>query len=156
MIAAYSEAHRRLNHVLELFCISCVAGIFIGVIHNDRWFATIWLLAGIITGVIAASPSRSAAMASAAERAPEKKDLADELALDDEHVLSELADERAFDGKFLKFTALLAVTVLASGFALGNSWWVNLIAGTIAWFASMFGIALLCAPRKNGEGDVVD
>lgn len=112
IIATYSEAHRRLNRILNFFLVCCIAGTLIGVIDNRWWFATVSLAAGFVTGAIEAS-AKSAVLASA----PEKNDFTDEL-----------ASERAFESKFLKFTSLLATAVLASGFALGNIWWGNLLA----------------------------
>jgi len=141
MIATYSEAHRRLNHLLGFFFVSCAVEILLGVIHRNWWLAAVWLVAGSIGGVIRVAVSQCAVTPST----PENNEFANEL-----------ADQRAFTGKFLKFTSLLAATVLAAGFALGNPWWGNLLAAVITWFASMFGIALLCAPRKNGERDVVE
>ena len=152
MIATYSEAHRRLNRVLEIFFVGCAAGALIGIFRDDRWVATVWLAAGFATAIIRASVSRSAVTVSV----PEKNEFADELASKgDRLALNERVDERAFEGKFLKFTTVLAATVLACGLVLGNPWWGNLLAAAVTWFASMFGIALLCAPRKNSEGEVV-
>lgn len=150
-VATYSQAHRRLNHVLEVFFVACAAGTVSGVLRDDGWVAAVWLAAGLATAVIRASGSRSAASAC------EKNEFADELAADrDEPALNECADEHAFESKFLKFTTLLAATVLAGGFALGNLWWGNMLVAVVTWFASMFGVALLCAPRKNGEESPVD
>jgi MFS family permease len=103
IIATYSEAHRRLNRILNFFLVYCIAGTLIGVIDNRWWFATVSLAAGFVTGAIEAS-AKSAVLASA----PEKNDFTDEL-----------ASERAVESKFLKITSLLATAVLASGFALG-------------------------------------
>ncbi|GLI95145.1 hypothetical protein [Methylocystis echinoides] len=151
MIATYSQAHRRLNHVLEVFFVTCAAGTVSGVVRDDGWVAAVWLAAGLATAGIRASGSRTAASAC------EKNELADEPAADrDEPSLNERADEQAFESKFLKFTTLLAAAVLACGFALGNLWWGNVLVAVVTWFASMFGIALLCAPRKNGEESRVD
>lgn len=69
MIATYSEAHRRMNRVLDFFFVGCLAGILVGVVDNNWWFATVWLAAGLITGAIEASATQSAVVASA----PEKK-----------------------------------------------------------------------------------
>jgi hypothetical protein len=150
VIATYSEAHRRLNHILEVFFVACAVGTLIGVIRDDWWVAAVWVTAGFVTAVIEFSVSRSALRASARE----KNEFADELTANrNEPALDEHADERAFEGKFLKFTTLLAATVLACGFTLGNPWWGNVLAAAVTWFASMVGIALLCAPRKNGDGD---
>jgi uncharacterized membrane protein YjjP (DUF1212 family) len=153
MVATYSQAHRRLNHVLEVFFVACAAGTVIAVFRDDGWVAAVWLAAGLATAVIRASGSRNAVRASAFE----KNEFADKLAANrDEPALNERADEHAFESKFLKFTTLLAATVLACGFALGNLWWGNVLVAVVTWFASMFGIALLCAPRKNGEESRVD
>ena len=153
MIATYSEAHRRRNHILEFFFVGCAGEILVGAIHQNWWFAAVWLAAGFIDGLIVISVSHYAVTTS-----PHKNDeFANELAAnDDEPEPNELADQCAFGGKFLRFTNLLAATVLAAGFALGNPWWGNLLAAAVTWFASMFGIPLLCAPRKNGERDAVD
>ena len=68
MIATYSEAHRRLNRVLEIFFVGCAAGALIGIFRDDRWVATVCLAAGFTTAVIRASVSRSAVTVSAPEK----------------------------------------------------------------------------------------
>ena len=140
MIATYSEAHRRVNRILEFFFVGCAAASLIGIALHDWWFATVWVAAGLQAVIIEISKRPSAAMAGVPENI----------------VANELADERAFEAKFLKFPCLLAATVLAAGFALGNPWWSNLLAAAIAWFTSIFVIALLCAPRINAEKDEGD
>lgn len=145
MTATYSESQRRLNHILGFFFAGCALGILVGAIHYNWWFATVWLVAGSIGGVIRLTGSQSAVTPNIAENNEVAGELPDELAA-----------QRAFSGKFLKFTSLLAATVLAAGFALENPWWGNLLVATITWFASMFGIPLLCGPRKIGETEVVE
>jgi hypothetical protein len=140
MIATYSEAHRRVNRILELFSVGCTAGFLIGVALHGWWFATVWAAAGLLAVVIETSKRQSAIMAGVSANI----------------ATTELADERAFEGKFLKFPCLLAATILAAGFELGNPWWSSLLAATIAWFTSMFVVALLCAPRINAEREVGD
>ena len=137
MIATYSEAHRRLDNVLKIFFVVCVAGIVIGILNYDWWFATVWLIAGFINGIIGASVRQSAANFSTPED-------------------NEFADARVFAGNSLNFTNLLAATVVATGFALRQPWWGVVLAGAATWFASMFGIALLCVPPKKELKGVVD
>jgi hypothetical protein len=153
MTPTYLEAHQRLNAFLEFFFVGCVGASLVGAIHYNWWFAAVWVGAGFFDGLIVISASQGAVTGTA----PSSNEFASELGpSDDELARDEFADQRAFAGKFLKFTILLATTVLAAGFALRNPWWGNLLVAVVTWFVSMVGIPLLCAPRKNGESDIID
>ena len=70
-----------------------MVGTFAGVIHHDGWFTTIWLVAGLIAGVIETSANQSII----AFRPPEDDDFANE---------KELAEAYAFARKFVEARAL--------------------------------------------------
>lgn len=138
MTTIYSAALHRLDEILKFFDIVAVVAVFIAAIHYAWWFALVGLAAGCATDIIRTSASESLATAGASED--------DEFANE-----SERGEACAFACKFLKLSNLLAVTTLAVGLLLGNPWWGNLLAATVAWFLGLFGIALLCAPEQHGE-----
>ncbi len=137
MVATYSEAHRQLKRVLDFFFFGCVAAILIGTVQSNWWFDIVWLASAFTVGLIGIPLGQNAIIAT----------IPTEI---------EVAHQRAFARIFVRFTNLLAATALAAGFALGHSWWFNLIFTTVIWFASLFGILLLCAPRMHEEGDLAD
>ena len=110
MTDTWSEADHHLDRVLTFLLVVDMVGTFAGVIHHDGWFTTIWLVAGLIAGVIETSANQSII----AFRPPEDDDFANE---------KELAEAYAFARKFVEASNLLAATALAVGFVLGNPWW---------------------------------
>jgi hypothetical protein len=62
----------------------------------------------------------------------------------------DLVEAYVFADKLLKLSNLIAITALAIGFVHGTPWWGAFLAATIIWFASLFCIAVLCAPPNNG------
>ncbi len=137
MIATYSEAHRQLDRMLDYFLFACIAEVLIGAVQSNWLFIIVWVAAALMAGFFAAPRGQNVGTAV--------------IARDDE-----LAHEEAFAGKFLKLTNLLAAAILIAGFTLGYPWWANLLVAIVTWFASMFGILLLCAPRIHGEADLAD
>jgi hypothetical protein len=61
MTPCCSEAHHRLNHILRLFFVLCLAGVTVGIAHYDWWFVIICVVAGKINGIIGASVVKDAA-----------------------------------------------------------------------------------------------
>ena len=105
MTDTWSEAHHHLDRVLTFLLVVDVVGTFAGIMHHDGWFTTIWLVGGLITGVIETSVNRSVI----AFRAPEDDEFANE---------KELVEAYAFARKFAEASNLLAATTLAVGFVL--------------------------------------
>jgi len=140
MTDTWSEAHHHLDRVLNFLLVVDVVGTFAGIMHHDGWVTTIWLVAGLIAGVIETSVNQSVI----AFRAPEDDEFANE---------KELVEAYAFARKFAEASNLLAATTLAVGFVLGNPWWSNLLVALSAWFVGLFGIPLLCASRNNRACD---
>ena len=140
MTDTWSEAHHHLDRVLTFLLVVDVVGAFVGVIRHDGWFTTVWLVAGLIAGVIETPVNQSVT----AIRPPEDDEFANE---------KELAEAYAFARKFMEASNLLAATALAVGFILGNPWWSNLLVAIFAWLIGLFGIPPLCAPRNNSECD---
>ena len=100
MTDTWSEAHHHLDRVLTFLLVVDVVGTFAGIMHHDGWFTTIWLVGGLITGVIGTSVNRSVI----AFRAPEDDEFANE---------KELVEAYAFARKFAEASILLAATELA-------------------------------------------
>ena len=138
MTDTWSEAHRRLDRVLTFLLVVDVVGAFVGVIRHDGWFTTVWLVAGLIAGVIETSANQSII----AFRPPEDDEFANE---------KELVEAYAFAREFVEASNLFGATALAVGFILGNPWWSNLLVAIFAWLIGLFGIPPLCAPRNNSE-----
>jgi hypothetical protein len=141
MTTTYAEAHRRLDHVLGLFFIGCLAATSVAAAHSHWWLAEIWMFAGVILGVIKVSERNTC------------ESLGELKARNSKSRRDELVHQYAFAGKFLKLTCLIAATALGTGCALGSPWWGNLLAAVVAWFSSMFGIPLVCAPIIHEESD---
>jgi hypothetical protein len=127
MTDTWSEAHHHLDRVLTFLLVVDVVGAFVGVIRHDGWFTTVWLVAGLIAGVIETPVNQSVT----AIRPPEDDEFANE---------KELAEAYAFARKFMEASNLLAATALAVGFILGNPWWSNLLVAIFAWLIGLFGI----------------
>jgi hypothetical protein len=137
---AWRAAHRRMDCVLKFFFIIDVFGTFIGVIYHDAWFTIVWLVAALSAGVIATSERASFFVVNT----PEDDEFTNE---------KELTEACVFARKFAEASNLLAATMLAVGFVLGNPWWSNLLLAILAWFVGLFGIPLLCASRNNRACD---
>ncbi len=140
MTETWWAAHRRMDRVLKFFFIVDVFGTFIGVIHHDAWFTIVWLAAALSAGLIATSKRESFFVVNA----PEDDEFTNE---------KELTEAYVFARKFAEASNLLAATMLAVGFVLGNPWWSNLLVAVLAWFVGLFGIPLLCAARNNRACD---
>jgi len=141
MTDTWSEARHHLERGLKLFVVVDVAGTVFGIIHNDWWLASIWLVAGCLAGVIGTPVNQRIVVADTTE--------------DDEFVSEkELGEAQKFAREFLEFSNLLAATMLTVGFALGLPWWSSLLMATLLWIASLFGIPVLCAPGNKEERGV--
>jgi TctA family transporter len=140
MTETWWAAHCRLDRVLKFLFIVDVFGTFIGVIYHDGWFTIVWLVAALSAGLIATSKRESFFVVNTPED--------DEFANEKEH-----AEAYVFARKFVEASNLLAATVLAAGFVLGNPWWSNLLVALLAWFVGLFAIPLLCAARNNDACD---
>ncbi len=144
---AWRTNHRRLDRILKLFFIVDVFGTFIGVIYHDAWFTIVCLVAALSAGMIATSERESFFVVNTTE--------------DDEFTNEkELIEAYVFARKFAEASNLLAATMLAVGFVIGNPWWSNLLVAVSAWFLGLFGLPLLCAARNNracdADGDAGD
>ncbi len=122
-------------------------GTFIGVIYHDAWFTIVCLVAALSAGMIATSERESFFVVNTTE--------------DDEFTNEkELIEAYVFARKFAEASNLLAATMLAVGFVIGNPWWSNLLVAVSAWFLGLFGLPLLCAARNNracdADGDAGD
>ena len=139
MTNAWRAAHRRLDRILKLFFIIDVFGTFIGVIYHDTWLTIVWLVAALSAGIIAMSGRESVYIG----------------ATDDDEFTNEkeLIEAYVFARKFAEASNLLAATLLAIGFVIGNPWWSNLCVAVLAWFVGLFGLPLLCAARNNRACD---
>jgi hypothetical protein len=142
MTDTWWEAHRRVVRILKFLFVVDMFGTFIGVINHDGWFTIIWLVAGLIAGMIGTSERESFVVVCT----PEDDEFTDE---------KELAEAYAFARKFAEASNLLAATMLAIGFVLGGPWWSNLLVAILAWLVGLFGIPLLCASRNNRVCDAV-
>ena len=139
MTSAWRAAHRRLNRILKVFFIIDVFGTFIGVVYHDAWFTIVCLVGAFSAGVIAMS-KRESVFVSPTE--------------DDEFTNEkELIEAYVFAREFAEASNLLAATMLAIGFVIGNPWWSNLLVAVSAWFIGLFGLPLLCAARNNRARD---
>jgi uncharacterized ion transporter superfamily protein YfcC len=139
MTDTWFEARHHLERGLKLFFVVDVAGTVFGIIHNDWWLASIWLVAGCLSGVI--GTYQRIVVAGATE--------------DDEFVSEkEFTEAQIFAHEFLEFSNLLAATTLTVGFALGLPWWSNLLVAALFWIASLLGIPVLCVPGNKEERDV--
>jgi hypothetical protein len=137
---AWRVTHRRLDRILKLFLIVDVFGTFIGVIDHDAWFTIVWLVAALNGGMIAMSERESFIVVNTTE--------------DDEFSNEkELIEAYVCARKFAEASNLLAATMLAVGFVVGNPWWSNLLVALSAWFVSLFALPLLCAARNNRACD---
>ncbi len=137
---AWRGAHHRLDCILKLFFIVDVFGTFIGVIYHDAWFTIVCLVAALSAGMIATSERESFVVVNASE--------------DDEFTNEkELIEAYVFARKFAEASNLLAATMLAVGFVIGDPWWSNLLVAVSAWFLGLFGLPLLCAARNNRACD---
>jgi hypothetical protein len=137
---AWRATHRRLDRILKLFLIVDVFGTFIGVIDHDAWFTIVWLVAAFNAGMIAMSERESFVVVNTTE--------------DDEFFNEkELIEAYMCARKFAQASNLLAATMLAVGFVIGNPWWSNLLVALSAWFVSLFVLPLLCATRNNRACD---
>ncbi len=137
---AWRAAHRRMDRILKLFFIIGVFGTFIGVIYHDAWFTIVWLVAAFSAGIIVMSERESLFTVNMTED--------DELTNE-----KELIEAYVFARKFAEASNLLAATMLAVGFVIGNPWWSNLLVALSAWFVVLFGLPLLCAARNNRACD---
>lgn len=114
MIGSYSDANRELDHLLEFFLVICAMEILVGVDQRRWWFTVVWLGAGIFNGAIRASgrlPCIAVNLGKIDEPAGDLADRSDDLAY-----------QRSFGGKLLKFTSLLAVAVMTAELTLGCPW----------------------------------
>jgi hypothetical protein len=137
---AWRVTHRRLDRILKLFLIVDVFGTFIGVVDHDAWFTIVWLVAAFNAGMIAMSERESFVVVNTTE--------------DDEFSNEkELIEAYMCARKFAEASNLLAATMLAVGFVIGNPWWSNLLVALSAWFVSLFALPLLCAARNNRACD---
>jgi len=128
-----------LNRILKVFFIIDVFGTFIGVVYHDAWFTIVCLVGAFSAGVIAMS-KRESVFVSPTE--------------DDEFTNEkELIEAYVFAREFAEASNLLAATMLAIGFVIGNPWWSNLLVAVSAWFIGLFGLPLLCAARNNRARD---
>ncbi|MGA9826685.1 MAG: hypothetical protein WBQ53_17905 [Methylocystis sp.] len=139
MTSAWRAAHRRLDSILKLFFIIGVFGTFIGVIYHDAWFTIVCLAAALSVGMIVMSRRESVFVTPT-----EDEEFTNE---------KELIEAYVFAREFAKASNLLAATVLAVGFVIGNPWWSNLLVAVCAWFVGLFGLPLLCAARNNRACD---
>ncbi|MFY9831210.1 MAG: hypothetical protein WAK66_00625 [Methylocystis sp.] len=137
---AWRAAHRRMDRILKLFFIIGVFGTFIGVIYHDAWFTIVWLVAAFSAGIIVMSERESLFTVNMTED--------DELTNE-----KELIEAYVFARKFAEASNLLAATMLAVGFVIGNPWWSNLLVALSTWFVVLFGLPLLCAARNNRACD---
>jgi len=139
MTSAWRAAHRRLNRILKVFFIIDVFGTFIGLVYHDAWFTIVCLVGAFSAGMIAMS-KRESVFVSPTE--------------DDEFTNEkELIEAYVFAREFAEASNLLAATMLAIGFVIGNPWWSNLLVAVSAWFIGLFGLPLLCAARNNRARD---
>jgi len=128
-----------LNRILKVFFIIDVFGTFIGVVYHDAWFTIVCLVGAFSAGMIAMS-KRESVFVSPTE--------------DDEFTNEkELIEAYVFAREFAEASNLLAATMLAIGFVIGNPWWSNLLVAVSAWFIGLFGLPLLCAARNNRARD---
>ncbi|WP_148213147.1 hypothetical protein [Methylocella silvestris] len=130
MTSAYSEAHRRLDRILIFFFVICISGIIVGIVRQEWLFAAVWLAAGFFNGVIGASIRRLA-------NTPETGE-------DDEFF-----DRQVWFRNLVNVGQLLSATVMAAGIALGQPWWRDALAAVAIFFVGVFGLSLLCGPRKK-------
>ena len=129
-----------MDRILKLFFIVDVFGTFIGVIYHDAWFTIVCLVAALSAGMIATSERERFVVVNTTE--------------DDEFTNEkELIEAYVFARKFAEASNLLAATMLAVGFVIGDPWWSNLLAALSAWFLGLFGLPLLCAARNNRACD---
>jgi len=139
MTSAWRAAHRRLDRILKVFFIIDVFGTFIGVVYHDAWFTIVCLVGAFSAGMIAMS-KRESVFVSPTE--------------DDEFTNEkELIEAYVFAREFAEASNLLAATMLAIGFVIGNPWWSNLLVAVSAWLIGLFGLPLLCAARNNRACD---
>jgi hypothetical protein len=117
MVTTCSEARRQLNRVVDFFFFACISGILISTLQTNWWLAFVWLAAAFLDGMIGLPEVRNAMSGSMRK---------------DQEIVNALADEQEFAHKFLKFNSLLAATALATGFALGNPWWSNMLVAAVA------------------------
>ena len=137
---AWRTTHRRLDRILKLFFIVDVFGTFIGVIYHDAWLTIVCLVAALSAGMIAMSERESLVVVNTTE--------------DDEFINEkELVEAYVVARKFAEASNLLAATVLAVGFVIGDPWWSVLLVALSAWFVSLFVLPLLCAARNNRACD---
>ena len=113
MTSAWRAAHRRLNRILKLFFIIDVFGTFIGVIYHDAWFTIVCLVGAFSAGMIAMSKRESVFVSPT-----EDEEFTNE---------KELIEAYVFAREFAEASNLLAATMLAIGFVIGNPWWSNLL-----------------------------
>ena len=107
---AWRTTHRRLDRILKLFFIVDVFGTFIGVIYHDAWLTIVCLVAALSAGMIAMSERESFVVVNTTE--------------DDEFINEkELVEAYVVARKFAEASNLLAATVLAVGFVIGDPWW---------------------------------
>ena len=139
MTSAWRAAHRRLDRILKLFFIIGVFGTFIGVIYHDAWFTIVCLAAALSVGMIVMSRRKSVFVSPT-----EDEEFTNE---------KELIEAYVFAREFAEASNLLAATMLAVGFVIGNPWWSNLLVAVCAWFVGLFGLPLLCAARNNRACD---
>ncbi len=148
MIGSYSDANRELDHLLEFFFVICAMEILAGADQRRWWFTVVWLGAGIFNGAIRASGSLPCIAINLGK--------IDELAGGLADRSDELAYQRSFGGKLLKFTSLLAAAVMTAELTLGCPWWAALLIGMTTWFVSLLSIPLLSAPRTmEDENEIV-
>lgn len=137
---AWRGAHHRLDCVLKLFFIIGVCGTFVGVVYHDAWFTIICLVAALSAGMIVGSEHESLFVVNASE---------------DEEFTNEkeLVEAYVFARKSAAASNLLAATLLAVGFVIGDPWWSNLLVAVSAWFLGLFGLPLLYAAQNNRAVD---
>ena len=103
-------------------------------------FTIVWLVAAFSAGIIVMSERESLFTVNMTED--------DELTNE-----KELIEAYVFARKFVEASNLLAATMLAVGFVIGNPWWSNLLVALSTWFVVLFGPPLLCAARNNRACD---
>jgi hypothetical protein len=129
MTEDFAEAHRQLDRILRFFLVVCVAGILVGLVNSDWWFAAVCLIAGFLNGVIGFTVRERGNMP------PTSGD-------------NEAADQQLLAGSITNFSSLVAGSILVLGFVMRQPWWAVLIATAVGWFVGAFGTTLICTPRK--------
>jgi len=131
MTEDFSQAHRRLDRILMFFLVICVAGLLVGTVNNDWSFASVWLVAGFLNGVIGFTVRERGNMPTT-------------------NTDDEFFDQRMLAGSINSFSILVAASIFLLGFVMRQPWWAVLIATVVGWVVVAFGTMLICKPRKAG------